>query len=428
MWSLRLRAAGGAAQTISVDPASTSTAQLLELVKHALGGPDVNVDALLAGIPPAALTIADTVMLNSTALEDRSVITVQCPATATNARPRKRGSARSGPATTEDLGALLAGAHARGARGSQAKKFRKATRQALVVQEELERSNARYAAALAGKFSISLEHSGRLGAGSGASNLDQIKVQYGKNNVETHPLMDAALVRGVVMETLASPAVADMTAHPRERLRPAQMALHSPAVFWNVVRLQGVTNLDQALCDLAPNADLRFLKTRSRKPSAKARENAEQRRALYEDGDDDQARGDDDGEDALAWAFESSEDRELLRSQGVTAVERLADLVDDNGDALDARLLEDHVELARVKLIEKWMLNDVLSDAALASRLAQLNVRTPMDVSKLRVPGRTEFVMAELDLPDRSVVDAWRAKADALLVQHAWLSQYRTAG
>ncbi|EGD77028.1 hypothetical protein PTSG_07370 [Salpingoeca rosetta] len=114
-----------------------------------------------------------------------------------------------------------------------------------------------------------------------------------------------------------------LSRHPdhRENLRPFNMALTSPNVFWNVVRLKDETgeaaanmDLEEYVQSLAPGADWSFLRHRVRNMSAKALENkrmaderkrrrearqakAKRAKAQADDGDDGDDGGDDGDED-----------------------------------------------------------------------------------------------------------------------------------
>jgi len=439
-----------------LDPTTTSTAKLFASVQKALSSsqsPTLKLDQLLIGNPPLSMHVADHVVLNQVPnLFDRTTLTAkitqpppQAPASSRPTRRRQKSSASSSgePKSTDDLGATLSLAHTK--RGGNfnsagARKFRRATREARRQHEEVVKANQRFAAAISGNYEISLESSGRLGRTAASDQV--LKVTFTRNRTpftEVFDVMPEDLIRAVITETVNTPhAGEDMLAHPRERLRPDQMALHSPMVFWNIVRLKGGHDLIQALQTLVPDVDFAWMLARVRRKSERARMAAATEALMARgaasrsiaESDDDHGAASAEPNDDLRTVFEALEDRDNLRQEGISSVASLANLVDDNGEPLDEAHWEDFVSLAREKLVATWMDEKVLMQdvAEFKDKLKQADIETPADIAKLRVPGRTEWLTQELQLPDRNKIDLWRQRADHLLVEYAWLSLYRTRG
>ena len=270
-----------------------------------------------------------------------------------------------------------------------------------------------------------------------------------KQETEVVDLIGADVLKEVLRDVVVGPppqkdeeeGVPD---DPKEGLKPANMALVSPRVFWSIVYAAGHGDVARALQEMLPDADWSFLDSRVRKLSqraADAKRTEEVVRATRargrgrgqgqeaggaggaEDEEDSNEQGNEPDDD-LSLAVAEREDRETLRSRGITSLEALASAADIEEEFRDVRTV------ARSKVAEEWTKTKILRedcDPSLLAKLHAINVRTPGDVHFLKVPGRSEFAAGELGVALDIVLEL-RRRADELVGVAPWVKEIRTRG
>lgn len=398
--------------------------------------------------------------------EDDDVLPKRKSPTKSSSSPAKRSTSRSKIGTmkdikapkrprqtiqsTEELGQVLASAQANERQDSVSKFFRRLTKNEVIRQYERTEADAKYAAALANDFTITPSEQASTYRLSEDEPLEvALQVTYGrggrrKNGKESVMGMSEVLLREAVLSVVNDTDYHedDQLEHPREGLRPHILPLVSPRVFWSLIHIKGggTDCVENGLKSLLPQVDWSFLEHRVRKESQRAK-NARHTEALFEeeeyihraeeeenaeeeeDGEEEEESDDelDDGSE-LYSIIPSRKDRDYLHeSQGITTLLDLAD---------SSTADQDWVELARNRCIETFFLKLISMDGgdpSLAAKLAGIDLKTPADLERLRVPGRMEFVQRELDV-SKNTVEQWQQRAVALIQQHSWLTDYRTRG
>ena len=151
--------------------------------------------------------------------------------------------------------------------------FKHAAGSALAHHYEEVLANHRFAAALGGTYTMEDSAGVRRSDGEPAQCEVEFKVGPRKKTREAFELLSLPEVRGVIADVLGE---LGGDAAKLELLKPFKMALVSPRVFWNLVRLLG-GDVAAGLRQLLPAEDWSFLDERMARMSAKAEENERQR-------------------------------------------------------------------------------------------------------------------------------------------------------
>ena len=151
--------------------------------------------------------------------------------------------------------------------------FKHAAGSALAHHYEEVLANHRFAAALGGTYTMEDSAGVRRSDGEPAQSEVEFKVGPRKKTREAFEVLSLPEVRGVIAAVLGE---LGGDAAKLELLKPFKMALVSPRVFWNLVRLMG-GDVAAGLRQLLPAEDWSFLDERMARMSAKAEENERQR-------------------------------------------------------------------------------------------------------------------------------------------------------
>jgi hypothetical protein len=335
--------------------------------------------------------------------------------------------------STEELGEALAQSAAKNEpRDSVAKFFRRLTKGEVVKRYEIEAANAKYAAVLSKQYEImpaQAASSYRLSDGVPMEITLHVKYKRGRKYIsDVIQGLSEDLLRETIKTVLHAQADPnDLLNHPREGLRPHALPLVSPRVFWSLIyywKGGGPDCIEKALLSLLPTENWSFLLTRTRKETERSREwrKTETILDMLERGVD-QPEEDEDNESELSEIVFSAESRaQLSQMMGITTIQQLA-------EATPSELVqEDWVDDARDILLPT-LINQILGDCSefVRGRLDEIQIRTPSDFERLRIPGRSEHVVEETKM-DKKTVDTWQARAKELIQKYPWLDGIRTRG
>lgn len=292
VWTLKLRAPDTQTLLRNVDP-DQSLGAFRQLVSTATGVAAEGI-GLLSGQPPKATTQAETTPIRDI-FSDRETLTVQpapgsesdvlhaaVAAVALCRSGSKRNTELIASATEASGGDSLAGfgsllslaalpVSQREVAAPILGSFRRALRRERLKREEHMLAEKRQAAVFARDY----EFVAPLGQTT-SGRLPSLRVRF-----RTSPRKWIEEEYGVLPELLLRLVVYQIRHDEQhcENLRPYNMALASPRVFWNLIRCFPDATLEEALQRLLPEEDWDYLSTRKRLRSEKARENEQQNAA-----------------------------------------------------------------------------------------------------------------------------------------------------
>lgn len=357
--------------------------------------------------------------------------------------------------------------------------MRKATRGFMNDAHARRDASDRYAAALSGDFEIVRPKRNITGSAQAAvATVEHLTVRYGtehgSNKVRKQDSVKllARPVLAVTIKYVLSVQDEACKSIAQEKMRPRELALHSPNVFWSLAEVfrsdlaAHTKTMEEALQELCPSVDWTFLQSRKRDKSEKAlqaeatkqklEEDKVKRKAAVEERKrkreaEKEARenmGPDDRRQkrakqaadlaALKGIFE--DDDALVRSVKsklkITTVLELAGQKPANLAQAARRLRPDTtLEQAEIWLDSaKFAASDALfleilgGDMNLADKLTKgCGLRTPHDLERIRIPGRTEAAMEETGKSKEEVL-AWQEQAAKILEEHPVLKGIRSRG
>lgn len=302
MWTVRARFDGSTKQLHEVDPNAT-VQTLKQRLANQFPGLPADGHIILSGFPPAPLVGDDSTTVQDAGvshcgtlqlhLSSASGVVTQAPKREKRARKRSvaEGDESGGlpsAAQPEEAGAWMdrlgsglveATSPYASDVSDSVRQFRQTLGKELAVRQEERRASQRLEAALGGTVVISpCTTAFRLGGG-----LPMFRYTFPISSRKSVDEDHLAMPKGILAHLIKAIA-ADKDL--RERLRPANMALYSPRVFWNVVRHFSGAGFEDGLQELVPSADWSFLEHRIRNLSEKAlqhhaqKEEAKKRRLM----------------------------------------------------------------------------------------------------------------------------------------------------
>ena len=160
--------------------------------------------------------------------------------------------------------------------------FRAATKSAVLKAYETSRALRRFVSAMKGEYTMTMSSTSRS-LNSGASTRMTVSFRKGVRSFEEEEIdvLGIEEIKSALMSVLESDSE-----DAKEQLKPHNMALASPRVFWGIIRhFSGGDECKpvdpmQALHTLLPNADLSFMYTRARQMSEKAYDHMQMMEAL----------------------------------------------------------------------------------------------------------------------------------------------------
>jgi len=295
----------------------------------------------------------------------------------------------------------------------------------VLEQYEIAEAQARYESALSNNFKITpgaSPNSFRLGDGAPMETKLSVEFKTGQRAWKTEEVQGFSeeALREVIKSVLDQPEGDDpdeALSHPREKLRPHLLPLYSPRVFWSLMWLKGGGQecVERALKSILPDRNWEFLQQRARRRTDKARA-LENTKGQHKHG----TQLPDPSVDDLHEVVPGAQDRKRLKAKKITSLVALADL---SGEVEGVN--PEWVEQARSLVMRRLMRDIVDNDEEIIKKFEANDVSTPEDVSRLRIPGRTEHYMRVLGgRVTKEVIEQWRSKADSLAQRYPWLKDY----
>eukprot|EP00056_Hartaetosiga_gracilis_P000342 m.37917 g.37917 ORF g.37917 m.37917 type:complete len:428 (-) comp10169_c0_seq1:1569-2852(-) len=289
LWVLRLRCEGGKVEQLhEVDPKSTYNT-FVKRVEEVVG---VSSDKLhlLAGFPPkpmlqstldgstttldsipgmrncTTIIVRGTVTPNSSSLSSTSTTTTATTTAIVKEVADKDTGENSGDMLefmstnlTKAVSGELSTSEANGIMGN----LRKCVKDELLKVQQQRCAMNRQKAALAGEYEIG-PVPGEYSLSGIMRNFRVTYSTFGKRTAEEDYRVISPIILKLMLRTIAT--------HPdfKHNLQCFNMALLSPQVFWNLVRIYEDGNVEQSLQKLDPSIDWSFLNVRLRNRSEKA--------------------------------------------------------------------------------------------------------------------------------------------------------------
>ncbi|GBG27830.1 Hypothetical Protein FCC1311_040532 [Hondaea fermentalgiana] len=496
MLEIRVRLPEGGAQVVQVaedgDP-------LHEIVAEALGEPPESLELVVGVTSKTHVAAGDKRTARELGVSDREVISVRrlasaqqettAPPPLRRRRPRQRQNQMQEQRAEESVGDTretiaknLVQAFQGGPRDNVSVFLRKATRGFMNDAHARRDAIDRYAAALAGKFEVVRPERGN--ASNGSSNearAEFVSIRYAPEKGSKWKQDSVKLLSRTILQVTVRYVLTvddqDCAEAAREKMRPRELALHSPNVFWSLAVVSaeeaqqqdhegGETSLEDALRRLCPDLDWEFLSARRRDKSAKAIQAEETAQKLQLEKERRKAEAEERKRKRSAaqqarqnMGAGEKRQRRLQQQADLTALKG----VFDNDAALVRSIkmglnLSTVLELAAVpegsllRVARKaqpeatpaqastWLhrakteaaatsFADILgNDEAVAAALRdKCGVTTPHDLERLRIPGRTELAV-EMTGKSEAEVRSWRDRAAELLEKHPILKGIRSRG